>query len=333
MRKAFARFRRSHEFWLLVVILVFSGVLSVVSNSFLTLRNLSDLLTSNAYVGILCAGLLVVLISGGIDISFTAIAGVAQFVALTMANKYAAVGWFAVFLIACAVGTLLGAINAFVIYQFKIKSIIATIATLNVYFGLLIWASGGTWIYVLPDWFLNGISWFEVTGADNYTFSLNLQLLVLVLSFVMTWALLRRSNIGRQIYAMGGNPDAAQRLGFNIFRLHLIVYGYLGFITGLASIVQAQLAQTVMPSSLVGKELDVLAAVVVGGASLAGGIGSVLGTILGVTLLAIMQNGLVLAGVSSYWLQLITGLVILVAMSATAVQTRRGRVRRRAVAA
>jgi simple sugar transport system permease protein len=332
MRSAFARFRRGHEFWLLVVIIAFSAVLSVVTDSFLTLRNLSDLLTSNAYVGILCAGLVVVLISGGIDISFTAVAGVAQFVALTLANKYAGLGWFAVFLIACAVGTLLGAINAFVIYQFKIKSIIATIATLNVYFGLLIWASGGKWIYVLPDWFLNGISWFEVTGKDDYTFSLNLQLLVLVLSFVMTWALLRRSNIGRQIYAMGGNPDAAQRLGFNIFRLHLIVYGYLGFITGLASIVQAQLAQTVMPSSLVGKELDVLAAVVLGGASLAGGIGSVLGTILGVTLLAILQNGLVLAGVSSYWLQLITGLVILLAMSATAVQTRRGRSRRRVMA-
>jgi simple sugar transport system permease protein len=333
MRKALARFRRSHEFWLLLVIIAFSAVLSVVSDSFLTLRNLSDLLTSNAYVGILCAGLVVVLIAGGIDISFTATAGVAQFVALSLANKYESVGWFAVFLIACAVGTLLGMVNAFVIYQFRIKSIIATIATLNVYFGFLIWASGGTWLYVLPDWFLNGISWFEVVDKDNYTYSVNLQLLVLVLSFVMTWALLRRSNIGRQIYAMGGNPDAAQRLGFKIFRLHLIVYGYLGFIAGLASIVQAQLAQTVMPSSLVGKELDVLAAVVLGGASLAGGVGSVLGTILGVTLLAIMQNGLVLAGVSSYWLQLITGLVILLAMSATAIQTRRGQVRRRVVAA
>ena len=332
MLKALARFRRSHEFWLLMVILVLGTVLSLVTNSFLTLRNLSDLLTSNAYVGILCSGLVVVLIAGGIDISFTATAGVAQYVALTLANRYD-MGWLTVFLVACGVGTLLGMINAFVIYKFKIKSIIATIALLNVYFGLLIWSSGGTWITDLPEWFLDGISWFEITGKDKYTYSVNLQLLVLVLSFVMTWALLQRSNWGRQIYAMGGNPDAAQRFGFNIFRLHLIVYGYLGFITGLASIVQAQLAQTVMPSSLVGKELDVLAAVVLGGASLAGGIGSVLGTILGVALLAFMQNGLVLAGVSSYWLQFITGLVILVAMSATAIQTRRGQVRRRVMTA
>jgi simple sugar transport system permease protein len=128
---------------------------------------------------------------------------------------------------------------------------------------------------------------------------------------------------------MGGNPDAAQRVGFNILGLHLIVYGYLGFFAGLASIVQAQLAQTVMPNSLVGRELDVLAAVVLGGASLNGGVGSVLGTILGVTLLAMIQNGLVLVGVSSYWLQFITGFVILVSMSTTAIQSRRGQLRRR----
>ena len=114
-------------------------------------------------------------------------------------------------------------------------------------------------------------------------------------------------------------PDAAQRLGFNLFRLHLIVYGYMGFIAGIASLVQAQLAQSVAPTVLVGKELDVLAAVVLGGASLFGGVGTVLGTLLGLTLLAIMQNGLVLLGVSSYWSQFFTGLVILVSVSLTAL--------------
>jgi simple sugar transport system permease protein len=331
MREAFARFRRSHEFWLLVAIVVFSVVLSLVTDTFLTLENLADLLTSNAYVGILCAGLLVVLIAGGIDISFTATASVAQYVALTIANRFP-IGWAGVFLVACLVGTALGAINALVIYKFNIKSIIATIATLNVYFGLLIFLSGGSWIYDLPNWFLTGINWFTYTGKSGYTYSINLQILVVVLAFVATWILLRRTNIGRQIYAMGGNPDAAQRLGFNMFRLHLIVYGYLGLFAGLASVVQAQLAQQVMPNSLVGRELDVLAAVVLGGASLNGGIGTVLGTILGVTLLAIMRNGLILIGVSSYWLQSVTGLVILVSMSTTAIQVRRGQLVRRRVA-
>ena len=126
---------------------------------------------------------------------------------------------------------------------------------------------------------------------------------------------------------MGGNPDAAQRLGFNIFGLNLIVYGYMGVMAGIASLVQAQLAQSVAPTVLVGKELDVVAAVVLGGASLIGGVGTVLGTILGLTLLAIMQNGLVLLGVSSYWSQFFVGLVILVSVSATAWSQRERRTR------
>ena len=138
---------------------------------------------------------------------------------------------------------------------------------------------------------------------------------MLVLGVLVTWLLLNRTNIGRQIYAMGGNPDAAQRLGFHVFGLNMLVYGYMGFIAGVASLVQAQLAQSVAPTVLVGKELDVLAAVVLGGASLTGGVGTVFGTILGVTLLAILQNGLVLLGVSSYWTQLFVGLVILISVS------------------
>ena len=330
MLKRFSRFRDSHEFWLLVLICILSIFLTIINPVFFSVRNLSDLLTNNAYTGILCSGLLVVLIAGGIDVSFTATASIAQYLALSYANAHPS-NWIGVMFAACVVGTLCGMINAVVIYKFKIKSIIATIATLNVFYGLLIIASGGTWISILPDWFQAGISWFEFTDKDDFTYAVNLQILVLVISFILTWFVLRRSNVGRQIYAMGGNPEGARRLGFSIFKLHLIVYGYMGFTAGLASIVQAQLAQTVMPNSLVGKELDVLAAVVLGGASLVGGVGSVLGTILGIALLAIMQNGLLLIGVSSYWLQFFSGLVILVAMSLTALQTRRGSLRRKVI--
>jgi simple sugar transport system permease protein len=148
-------------------------------------------------------------------------------------------------------------------------------------------------------------------------------MLVLVLCFLATWLLLNRTNVGRQIYALGGNRDAAQRLGFNVFRLNLLGYCYMGAMAGIASLVHAQLAQSVAPTVLVGKELDVLAAVVLGGASLAGGVGTVFGTVLGLTLLAVMQNGLVLMGVSSYWSQFFVGLVILVSVSSTAWSMRR----------
>ncbi len=321
---ALLRFRRSHEFWLLAVVLLLSLALSLATDSFLTFQNLFDLLTSNAFIGILAAGLLVVLIAGGIDISFTATASVAQYVALTIGIRYG-LGWLALFALAAAVGVLCGLINALFITQLRISSIIVSIATLNIFYGLLIFTTGGKYITSLPKFFRDGISWFEYVDASGVPYALNLQILVLVLAFGATWLLLNRTNIGRQIYAMGGNKDAAQRLGFHVFRLNCLVYGYLGFVAGIASLVQAQLAQSVTPTVLVGKELDVLAAVVLGGASLTGGVGTVFGAILGVALLAILQNGLVLVGVSSYWNQWFVGATILVAVSITAWSDRRRR--------
>ena len=318
------RFVRSHEFWLLAVILVLSLVLSFATSSFLTMQNAYDLLTSNAFVGILASGLLVVLVSGGIDISFTATASVAQYVALTLGIKHG-LGWVPLFAIAAAVGLMCGLINAVFITKLRISSIIVSIATLNIFYGLLIFTTGGKYITSLPKFFRDGIWWFEQEDAGGVPYALNLQIIVLVLSFAAAWLLLNRTNIGRQIYAMGGNKEAAQRLGFHMFRLNLLVYGYLGFVAGVASLVQAQLAQSVTPTVLVGKELDVLAAVVLGGASLTGGVGTVWGAMLGVALLAILQNGLVLIGVSSYWNQWFVGLTILVAVSMTAWSERRRR--------
>lgn len=319
-----AGFRRSHEFWLLAVILALSLGLSLATDSFLTLQNLFDLLTSNAFVGILASGLLVVLIAGGIDISFTATASIAQYVALTLGIRHG-LGWLALFAVAGAVGVLCGLVNAVFISTLRISSIIVSIATLNIFYGLLIFFTGGRYITSLPKFFRDGLSWFEHEDASGVPYALNLQILVLVAAFVAAWLLLNRTNFGRQIYAMGGNKDAAQRLGFHVFGLNLLVYGYLGFVAGIASLVQAQLAQSVTPTVLVGKELDVLAAVVLGGASLTGGVGTVFGAILGVALLAILQNGLVLIGVSSYWSQWFVGLTILIAVSTTAWSERRRR--------
>jgi simple sugar transport system permease protein len=311
------RFRRSHEFWLLIVILVLCAGLGAANAQFLTMQNLFDLLTSYAFVGILALGLLVVLIAGGIDISFTASASVAQYVALTVANGHGA-NWIGLFAIAIGVGGLLGAINAIFIQKLRIPSIIVSIATLNIFYGLLIFFTGGKYIYSLPDWFATGIFWFEFDWGKDTSYGVNLQILSLAVCFFVTWLLLNRTNIGRQIYAMGGNADAARRLGFHIFGLNMLVYCYMGVMAGIASLVQAQLAQSVAPTVLVGKELDVVAAVVVGGASLMGGVGTVLGTFLGLALLAILQNGLVLLGVSSYWSPLFVGLVILISVSVTA---------------
>lgn len=330
MRDILHRLTGSHEGRLFVVIVVMVAVLAATTPHFFTLQNLFDLMTSYAFTGILAAGLLVVLISGGIDISFTATASVAQYAAVSAALAWP-LGWVGMFAIAITVGLALGLVNAVLVSALRISSIIVTIATLNIYYGILVFFTHGNYIYTLPDWFAQGINW-PILSAYHQTYAVNLQILLLFVSFAAVWVLLARTSTGRQIYALGGNRDAAGRAGFNVFRLNLLAYGLMGVMAGIASLAQAELDQSVMPTSLVGKELQVLAAVVLGGASLLGGVGSVLGAVLGVTLLAVLENGLIIAGVPSYWLDFFAGAMILVAVSSTALELR-GRHRAKVAAA
>lgn len=325
-------FRRTHEFRLLVVTLALGTFLAIASPRFLAPQNVLDLLTSSSFTGMCAAGLLVVLISGGIDISFTAIAAVAQYVSMVLALQWHA-GWIVLLALALGIGTVLGLVNAVLISTLRLSSIIVSIAMLNVYFGLLMFLSHGNQLYNLPDWFLNAFSWVIFTDKQDNPYVLNAQIIGLFICFAASWFLLNRTSIGRQIYALGGNAEAAARMGFAAFRLNLVVYGYLGLTSGFASVLQAQLAQSIAPSVLVGRELNVLAAVVLGGASLTGGQGSVPGMMLGVALLAMMQNGLVLVGVSSYWTQFFNGAVILAAVSTISWERRRQRAATRRVIA
>lgn len=135
---------------------------------------------------------------------------------------------------------------------------------------------------------------------------------------------MNKTSIGRMIYAMGGNREAASRMGFGIFKMQLFVYGYMGLMSGVAGVVQSATVLTVAPDSLLGYELTVLAAVVLGGTSIVGGRGTLLGTLLGVILLAMIQNGLNLLGISSYWHTVVTGVVIVTSISMTAWSQRKG---------
>jgi simple sugar transport system permease protein len=315
-------FLKGSEFYLLLVIAGLSAVLTFTTENFFSLENLFDVLVSYSFVGILAVGLLVVLISGGIDISFTATATVAQYVMATVITQHGG-GWGTAFLLASAIGIALGILNAVLVHHLRVHSIIITIATLNVFYGVLIFVTRGKWIYNFPDWFASGFSLFDFSANDGAVYSLSLPILVLLVVLAMTGFLMNRTSVGRQIYAMGGNMDAARRMGFRLFRLHLFVYGYMGFLAGIAAVVQAQIVQTVAPNSIVGRELEVVAAVVLGGASLAGGMGTLFGTVLGVALIAVMQNGLILLGVSSYWHKVVIGLVILMSVSITAYNRKR----------
>ncbi len=321
---AWTRLRRRPELWLLLVILIVGTLFSLAAPGFLTLANVIDLLETYSVQAIIAMGLFVVLVSGGIDISFAATASVAQYCAALLASRLGLPAPL-VILAGLAIGVGLGCVNAALIHHLRITSIIATIAMMSVSFSLLMYFSGGRSIYDLPDWWLTRVVFYRAELASGDIVRITLPIVVMALVTLVTWLLMTRSSIGRQLYAMGGNPEAARRIGIDIGKLTFFAYGYLGLLAALGGMVQAHRVGESVPNAMVNTELAVLSAAVLGGASLTGGIGTVPGVLLGIVLLAILQNGLNLLGVSSYFFQIVIGVTILVSTSITVLSSRRGR--------
>src|SRR5271165_1299251 len=302
------------ERWLILVILVMGAALGVLTHTFLTLPNLFDLLNASSVDIIFGVGLLVVLIAGGIDISFAVAASVVQYLTALTLQAMGGGDWALGILLAGAFGAALGCFNAFWIYQFRIVSIVVTIATYNLFFGLLMFFSGGVSLYDLPDWLTTRIPVVSIETTNGRA-EITILVIVMILCVAATWTLLQRTSTGRQLYAMGDNVEGARRIGVSLGAMHYLAYGWLGLMAGIAGLMQAHYAEEVVPNALYGRELNVLAAVVLGGARLGGGRGSILGVVLGIILVGMTQNGLNLLGISPYAFKMIIGAIILVAIT------------------
>lgn len=299
---------------LLLLIVLMGAVFSFTAPNFLSVQNVFDLLNGSAVNIIFATGLLVVLLIGGIDISFAVAASVVQYVALTLAPYLGLTHWLPVMLLALFTGLLLGVFNALLIQGFRVISIIITIATFNVYFGLLMFFTGGRSIWSIPDWLYQAHPILSIETALGST-SLHLPVAVAGAVALITALLLRYTGFGRQLYAYGSNAEGASREGVSAWRIHLFAYGWLGLCLALAGMMQVHVVREVVPNALYGREFDVLAAVVLGGATLGGGKGSVAGAVLGVIFLALLQNGMNLLGISPYAFRVVVGVVILTAIT------------------
>ena len=303
------------EFKLIVVLVAMCAFLAFTTDDFFTLVNFTDLLNNSSVNLIFAVGLVVVLIAGGIDISFAVAASVVQYIAVFAFDALGGGNWPLGFIIAGSLGIALGCINAALIHYFRIISIVVTIATFNAFFGLLMFITSGRYLYNLPDWWTSRIIIFEKQTASGSWAELTLPVAVMVATLIATWLFIRYTNTGRQLYAFGDNPEGARRAGINIAAMQFIAYGWMGMMAGIAGLMQVNIVQEVVPNALIGRELDVLAAVVLGGARLGGGRGSVLGCFLGVLLISITQNGLNLLGISPYAFKMIVGMIILIAIT------------------
>ena len=312
---------------LAMAVVITAVILSLSSPYFLTVPNFVNLVEAYSVTTILAAGVFVVLVSGGIDISFTATASATQYLAAYLVTADHFPGVLALAL-AAALGVVMGGINALLTYYLRVVSIIVTIATSSIYYALLVYFTNAIEIYNLPDWWSNRFAFFHYVTASGDLVTITLPIVVMIVVVVFTHYLMTRTRIGRQVYALGGNPEAASRIGISVLGVQLLAYGYLGFLAFVAGFIQAGRVHQAVPTAMAGTELHVLAVAILGGASLVGGIGSMTGVVLGVLFLAMLQNGLNLLGVSSYFFGVVIGLAILISVSMTAYAEKHARRRR-----
>jgi len=285
-------------------------VLAVAAPGYFSAENLSDLFLANLPVLLIAIGMTLVIVTGEIDISvgsMFAICGVAAGVLSKSGVPVLLAG-----AAACLLGALLGSANGALVAYVGIPSIVVTLATMTALRDGLRWATEGAWVQALPRSF----QWLGLTQGQ---FPLVATAVTVMLTTAFAWGL-RYVAAGRAVYATGSNPDAARLAGLNTSAVKWMVFTVLGALTGLAAVLNAVRFNQIPSNTGIGLEMKVVASVVVGGASVAGGTGSVMGTVLGVVLLAAIGPGLTFLGVSAYWERAIQGGIILVAIAADGIR-------------
>jgi simple sugar transport system permease protein len=309
------------------VILAFCLVGALADPNFLSLPTLMDLLRAGIVLGILAVGVLVVLISGGIDVSTTSLAIVALYVTtLLVQNLVPELGWPLAFLVATLVGAALGAVNGVLIAGFGLPTLIVTLGTLSVFRGFLLTFVGDDLISNLPGGLRDFSRAMMIRGenADGSFYSLPWAFAFLVGVVLLTWFLLYCTMLGRQVFGIGGSLESARRIGIPVRRVQFLVFVYVGALAGLAGIIHASLARVANPQDLLlNQQLSVLAAVVLGGARLEGGTGTLTGTLLGVALIVLVSNSLIVLGIPNTFQSIAIGLLILLGTGLPALQERR----------
>ncbi len=297
--------QRVAEYVIVVAIVVESVAFAAVAPQFLSVPNLVNVALSIAITGILAVGMTMVILTGGIDLSVGSVVALAGVVAAMLANEGSvAVGALA----AVAVGLAVGLFNGFVIAQFRVPPFVTTLAMLTICRGLAFIITGGRSVGNLPEA-------FGYVGKSRLA-GVPLPVVLMLLVIAGGWFLLRHTVVGRHVYAVGGNREAAFLAGVNTKRVTALTYVLNGVLVGLAGFVLASRLGAGVPNAGVQYELDVIAAVVVGGTSLTGGRGSVVGTLWGAVFIGVLNNGLNLAGVDPYMQKIALGVVLLLAVLA-----------------
>jgi len=281
-------------------------VVSILNPSFLTISNIFNVLRQVSISAIIAFGMTFVILTGGIDLS------VGSTLALTgaVAASLLAGGFDPILSmgIALILGLILGGINGVIITKGKVAPFIATLATMTVYRGLTLVYTNGKPISGLGDH-----ASFQLFGK-GYFLGIPIPVITTLITFGILYFILHKTTFGRRVYAVGGNEEAAKLSGINADRVKIAVYAISGFLAALSALILTSRLNSAQPTAGQSYELDAIAAVVLGGTSLNGGKGWIFGTLIGALIIGVLNNGMNLIGVSSFWQQVVKGIVILLAV-------------------
>ena len=289
-------------FGLLLIVVI----ISIMSPSFLTADNIFNVLRQVSISALIAFGMTFVILTGGIDLSVGSTLALTGAVAASLlaggTDPFIAMG------VALILGLILGAINGVVIAKGKVAPFIATLATMTIYRGLTLVYTDGKPISGLGDHLS-----FQMFGK-GYFLGIPVPVVTMLIAFFVLYFILRKTTFGRRVYAIGGNAEASRLSGINVDRTTIAVYALTGMLAAMAALILTSRLNSAQPTAGQSYELDAIAAVVLGGTSLTGGRGWIVGTLIGALIIGVLNNGLNLIGVSSFFQQVVKGLVILFAV-------------------
>jgi simple sugar transport system permease protein len=302
------------EFITFLILVVLSLAIGLKTPAFFSLATIFDVLRSSVVYSVIAFGLLPIIISGGIDISFGAIAAVATYAThnFLISRGYDG-GSLPYYLIASGIGLSAGLLNGFIITQFNLPAFNVSLAMMTMWYGFSLFFLGPIIKMNLPAGATNYSTNFITQVQDPFVgrAGLHVSIIYVIVIGVFIWWMLKYTTLGRGIYAMGGNREVAVRSGFNIRRITLIIFGLLGMLAAIGGVTQSLFLRIFNPAMFVGQELNVLAAVILGGASLTGGRGSVIGTFMGVLLIQLISRSMILTGIPVEWQQFLIGVILI----------------------
>lgn len=312
------------EFYVFCIIVAFALIIQVRSGLFFTSNNLMDLVRSMIIPGIYAICALLSFVSTGADVSFPLIAALSAYIAVTLGNRFS-LGVIPIFAIAIVVGCLIGCINGFFIVKYKFNSLIVTLGTSSICSGILFgtFEAGRT---ELPEklYALSKINLVTVTNAKSgLSSSLPFTFVIMIVLYLIAYFILNYTMAGRSVYAVGGDEVSAERAGINVGKVRFLVFVVNGGIAAIAGLCYAMMSYFYLPNEYAGEEMLVIAAVVLGGTRMIGGIGTLRGCLLGTLLLTMVSNSLILLGISVYWEKVFIGAIIIIGTAVSAMQAMR----------